>query len=249
MTTNKTVNVSISSFTFASLTSSMFAAIDANAIETACAAFSSAARENAEKHTPDTLQNMQDAKAACEGIVRLYNIRQELLAYYSAPTFNSFFRLALIPQKGVKCGALTASIKATAKKPCVSTWLAVYERSGVEIAHKVAYNAARDTFIALLQQNVNAQVCNEGKAPTKKELADGLTAVVAACDVQTAESKPLIMPVNAALAIAHTTLKTDRRDIRGLKPIAAKAVEEQIYDAVAGQLLRIDYHVNAKKEK
>ena len=247
MTTNKTVSVSISSFTFASLQSNMFAAVDANAIEMACTAFSKAARENAEKHTPDTLQNMQDAKAACEGIVRLYNIKQELIAYYSAVDFNSFFRLALIPQKGVKCGALTASVTSTVKKPSVTAWLSACTRSGVEVSHKTAYTSAVERFTNLLQSNVNAQVCNEGKAPSKKELADALTDVSTACGLTTADDKPVIMPAQAALAIAHTICKTDRRDIRGLKPVTVKAVEEQIFDAFAGQLLHIDYHVNVKK--
>lgn len=247
MTITKTVNISVSNFTFASLQSDMFAAIDANSVETACTAFSTAARENAEKHAPDTLQNMQDARAACEGIVRLYNIKQELAAYYSAVDFNSFFRLALIPQKGVKCGALTASVTSTVKKPSVTAWLSACARSGVEVSHRAAYTSAVERFTDLLQSNVNAQVCNEGKAPSKKELADALTDISVACGLTMADNKPVIMPAQAALAIAHTTCKTDRRDIRGLKPVTVKAVEEQIFDAFTGQLLHIDYHVNAKK--
>lgn len=247
MSTTKTVNVSISSFSFSSLQSSMFTAIDSNAIDMACTAFSNAARENAEKHTPETLQNMQDAKAACEGIVRLYNVKRELSAYYSAVDFDTFFRLALIPQKGVKFGTLTASVTSTVKKPSVTAWLSACARSGVEVAHKAAYTAAVERFTALLQDNINAQICSVGKAPSKKELADALTDVSAACGLTTADNKPVIMPAQAALAIAHTTCKTDRRDIRGIKPLTAKAVEEQIFDAFAGQLLHIDYHVNVKK--
>lgn len=249
MNTQKTVSVSIASFTFSSLISNQFASIDANKLEAACVSYSNAARAYRQESTPEKEAALQDAKATCEGVVRLYNIKQELSAYYNAPDFTTFFRSGLIPQKGIKFGALCASVTSTVKKPCITSWLLAYARSGVEIEHKAAYVAAVERFTDLLQSNVNAQVCGEGKAPTKKELADGLTAVAQACGLVQSDGKPLNMTMNAALCIAHSVLRSDRRDIRGLKPVNIKAVEEQLFDAVAGQLLKVDYHVNGNSNR
>lgn len=248
MITTKTATVSLASFTFDSLQSIQFTSNDANKLEAACTAYANAARINREKNTPETAQALEDAKNACEGVVRLFNIKQELSAYYNAPTFDAFFRLGLITQKTVKFGVLCASLSTTVKKPCVTSWLASCARSGVEIEHRAAYVAAVERFIGLLQTNVNAQICNEGKAPSKKDLADSLTAVVQACGLVNGENKPLIMPANAALAIAHTCLRVDKRDVRGLKPVSTKDVESQLFDAVGGQLLRLEYHTNGIRE-
>ena len=243
----KTVNVNISSFTFDSLASSTFASIDANYLEAACAAYSNAARAYRQNSTPDTEQMLEDAKASCEGVVRLYNIKQELNTYYNAPKFDAFFRLGLIPQKSVKFGTLTASVSSSIKKPSITTWMNACTRSGVEIEHKSAYNSAIERFVALLQSNIEAQVCSIGKVPTKKELTDALTNVAQACGLVTSEGKPLMMTQNAALAIAHSVCRADRRDIRGLKPVTVKSVEELLFDAVGGQLLKVDYHINSAK--
>ena len=247
MSNVKTSNVSISSFTFDSLTSATFASIDANRLEAACAAYSDAARARRQNPTVDTEQALQNAQASCEGVVRLYNIKQELGAYYNAPTFEAFFRLGLIPQKSVKFGTLCASVSSSTKKPNITTWMNVCNRSGVEVEHKSAYNSAVERFVTLLQSNVEAQVCNVGKVPTKKELTDALTAIAQGCGLVTSEGKPLMMTQNAALAIAHSVLRADRHDIRGLKTISVKIVEDLLFDAVAGQLLKVDYHINSAK--
>ena len=159
--------------------------------------------------------------------------------YYTAPNFDAFFHLGLIPQKKVKCGILHVAVNSTVKKPSVTAWLNAYMRSGIEVPHKAAYQIALQRFVTLLQDNVNARICGIGKAPTKKELAEGLTAIARACDLTLPQGDPLIMSANAALAIAYTMCRIDPRDIRGLKEATAKDIEEQVIDAIAEQLLRI----------
>lgn len=236
---NKSASVSTASFGFDSLLVAPLASVDANALEAACVYYYAVAREHAQLRTPQTAQRLEDAKKKVKWVCRLYNIRQELEVYYTAPNFDAFFHLGLIPQKKVKCGILHVAVNSAVKKPSVTAWLNAYMRSGIEVPHKAAYQIALQRFVTLLQDNVNARICGIGKAPTKKELADGLTAIARACDLTLPRGEPLVMPANAALAIAYTMCRIDPRDIRGLKVATAKEVEEQVTDAIAEQLLRI----------